>query len=86
VRALKRFQIENDDAQQTKKWQAFMTDCAFYFDRPTLDQERSMKRNLQYKYDDLFADGIQPKLQSRRDLLTWACKAWEADKQARTPD
>lgn len=46
VRALKRFQIDGDDEHHTKKWQSLMTDCAFYFDRPTIDQERTMKWNL----------------------------------------
>jgi hypothetical protein len=30
-----RFKVEGDDAQQTKKWEALMTDCAFYYDKPT---------------------------------------------------
>ena len=46
-----------------------MTDCAYYFDKPTVDQEFKMKKDLQYKYDDLFQTGIFPRLQSRQSLL-----------------
>jgi hypothetical protein len=63
-----------------------MTDCAHYYDRPTVEQERKMKYDLQYKYDDLFAAGIFPRLQSRKDLLTWACNSWEASKKATAAD
>lgn len=42
-----------------------------------------MRWNLQYKYDDLFAGGVYPKLQTRKDLLTWACKTWENEKKER---
>lgn len=32
-----------------------------------------MRNTLQGKYDALFQPGWRPPLQSRRDLLTWAC-------------
>ena len=28
--------LEGDDAQQTKKWESLLTDCAFYYDKPTI--------------------------------------------------
>ena len=53
-----------------------MKDCAFYFDNPSIDQEITMRRNLQKKYaDDLFADVMKPRLQSRKDLVMWACES-----------
>jgi hypothetical protein len=39
IRSLRRFTIEGDDADNSKKWHSFMVDCAHYYDRPTLDQE-----------------------------------------------
>lgn len=86
IRSLRRFTIEGDDADNSKKWHSFMVDCAHYYDRPTLDQEHQMKRDLQYKYDDLFANGIFPRLQSRKDLLTWACHSWEDAKRSKVPE
>ena len=53
-----------------------MKDCGFYFDAPTIQDENSMKRTLQRKYDGLFEDGWRPALQSRRDLMTWACNQY----------
>ena len=32
-----------------------------------------MKKKLQFRYDDLFPVGWRPPLQSRQDLLLWAC-------------
>ena len=53
-----------------------MGDCAFYFDAPTLGQETTMRRALQKKYaDDLFTGVMRPRLQSRKDLVTWACES-----------
>lgn len=43
---IKRFTIEGDDAQHTKKWQALMKDCAHYYDKPRFDQEFKMKKDL----------------------------------------
>ena len=35
-----------------------------------------MKRTLQTKYDDLFPGvAMRPTLQSRKDLVNWACTA-----------
>ena len=50
-----------------------MTDCAYYFDAPTVQDETTMKKTLQRKYDGILEDGWRPKLQTRRDLMTWAC-------------
>lgn len=83
---LKRFTIEGDDELKTLKWQSFLKDCGHYYDKPRFDQERRMRQNLQFKYDDLFQNGIFPKLQDRQTLLTWACQSWEADKKARAPE
>ena len=71
-----RFVIAGDDANQTLMWRSLMKDCAFYFDVPTLDEERSMRKTLQGKYDGLFQPGWRPPLTSRRDLMTWACKQY----------
>lgn len=67
------FKVPGDDAKQTKKWSAFMTECAYYFDYPNLEQESTMRDTLQRDYDDLLPDGWRPPLQSRRDLMEWAC-------------
>jgi hypothetical protein len=32
-----------------------------------------MRHTLQHRYDDLFTEAWQAPLQSRRDLLLWAC-------------
>lgn len=63
-----------------------MKDCAYYYDKPTLLQEKKMKKDLQYKYDDLFEAGIFPRLQTRQTLLQWACKSWQASKQEWQPN
>ena len=53
-----------------------MKDCAFYFDKPSLQEESSMKKTLLTKYDDLFPGvAMRPTLQSRMDLMNWACSA-----------
>lgn len=71
---LKRFEILGDDTTyRHKMWDSLAKDVAFYFDEPTLRQESRMKKNLQYKYDDLFAEGWRPSMQSRKDLMSWAC-------------
>lgn len=33
-----------------------------------------MKDDLQLKYDDLLEEGWRPRLQSRKDLVAWACR------------
>jgi len=56
-----------------------MTDCAFYFDKPSLQDESRMKRTLQTKYDDLFPGSVmRPTLQTRKDLVNWACASQNA--------
>jgi len=60
-----------------------MRDSAYYFDRPTLDQEIKMKKTLQSKYDDLFREGWMPPLQSRGDLVSWVCMQQNAYMQER---
>ena len=73
-----RFQVEGDDSHKTKKWEALFTDCSFYFDQPTLKQEVEMKKKIQLKYDDLFQEGWRPALQTRKDLVEWACRSHNA--------
>jgi hypothetical protein len=48
------FKVPGDDKFKTKKWEAMLSDCAFYFDRPSLKEESNMKKTLLTKYDDLF--------------------------------
>ena len=56
-----------------------MGDCAFYLDRPSLSDESKMKKTLMIKYDDLFPKvAMKPTLQTRRDLVDWACAAQNA--------
>jgi len=51
-----------------------MGDCAWYFDRPSLEDESKMKKTLMTNYDDLFPGvPMRPTLQSRKDLMNWAC-------------
>ena len=76
VHRAKRFTIAGDDGKQTLMWRALMKDCAFYFDAPTIDDEVSMKKKLQRKYDPILKPGWIPPLQSRRDLVTWACNQY----------
>jgi len=69
------FTVKGDDTKlHQAKWQSFLKDAAFYFDLPTLQEQREMKFKLQHRYDDLFADTWSAPLQSRRDLLTWTCE------------
>ena len=77
------FKVAGDDSFKSKKWEALMTDCAFYYDKPTLSDESNMKRTLLTKYDDLFAVAMKPTLQSRRDLVGWACQAQNAYMQSK---
>ena len=48
------FKVLGDDKFKSKKWEALMGDCAFYFDKPSIKDESTMKRTLLTKYDDLF--------------------------------
>ena len=69
-----RFQVEGDDKYFSKQWESMMKDCGFYYDNPSVEQEVQMKRTLQKKYsDDLFQNVMRPRLQSRKDLMLWAC-------------
>ena len=80
------FKVVGDDKYKTKKWEALMGECAFYFDKPTLSDESKMKRTLMTKYDDLFPGvAMKPTLQTRKDLMNWAClqqNAWMQSKDA----
>lgn len=67
------FKLADNGKHKSKKWEALMTDCAFYFDQPSLQDESQMKRTLQHKYDDLFKGPMKMPLQSRKDLVNWAC-------------
>ena len=67
------FTIPGDDKYQTRKWTAMLKDCGHYYDIPNITDERTMKFKLMKKYDDLLEDNWRPPLQSRRDLLLWAC-------------
>ena len=69
------FKVEDDDKFNSKKWEAMLSDCAFYYDRPTLRDESNMKKTLLTKYDDLFTVAMRPTLQTRKDLINWACTA-----------
>ncbi len=49
------FSVEGDDGKLHKaKWASLLKECAFYYDEPTLQEERQMRRTLQLRYDDLF--------------------------------
>lgn len=40
------FKVPGDNKFKSKKWEALMSDCAFYFDKPTIKEESNMKRTL----------------------------------------
>jgi hypothetical protein len=65
-----------------------MRDCAFYYDQPSLNDESRMKKTLLTKYDDLFPKSVmRPVLQSRKDLVNWACAAQNSFMESReVPD
>lgn len=70
------FTVEGDDNKYRKaKWTSLLKDAAFYYDLPTIQEEREMRFKLQFRYDDLFTEAWRPPLQSRRDLVTWACES-----------
>lgn len=72
---IKAFTVEGDDTKLHKaKWAQFLKDAAFYYDLPTLQEQREMRFKLQHRYDDLFADQWRAPLASRRDLVTWVCE------------
>jgi len=70
---LEEFKVTGDDKLKSKKWSAAFKEAAFYYDQPTLEEERDMRHSLQRKFDDLFEDNWRPPLQSRTDLLLWTC-------------
>lgn len=73
---IKAFTVEGDDTKLHKaKWTSFLKDAAFYYDLPTLHEQREMRFKLQNRYDDLFADQWRAPLASRRDLITWVCES-----------
>ena len=43
-----------------------------------------MKKLIQRKYDHLFQPGWRPALQSRRDLVTWACNQYNQKLEAQS--
>lgn len=51
-----------------------MHDSAFYYDLPTLGEEREMRWKIQHRYDDLLPEGWKAPYQSRRDIVTWTCE------------
>lgn len=68
--------MEGDDEKfHNAKWRSFFKDSAFFFDLPTIHEQREMKFKLQYRYDDLLPEHWRAPLQSRRDLLLWTCEA-----------
>lgn len=77
-RTFPRFIIAGDNKFKSKKWASLMKDSAFYFDLPSIQEERQMRFQLQRNYDDLFEENWRPPLQSRRDLLTWSCEQHNA--------
>jgi hypothetical protein len=72
---IKPFTVEGDDTKfHYAKWDSLLKDSAFYYDLPTIQEEREIKFKLQFRYDDILPEGWRPPLQSRRDLLTWSCE------------
>ena len=48
------FVVQGDDTKFHKaKWASFLEDAAFYFDLPTLHEQREMRFKLQKRYDEL---------------------------------
>ena len=43
---VKPFSIEGDDKFKSKKFNALLKDCAFYYDKPVLDEKREMRFKL----------------------------------------
>lgn len=79
---VKPFTVEGDDNNlRIAKWNSLLKDAAFYYDYPTFEQEKKQRHKIQLRYDDLFENTMRFPLQSRRDLLTWACQAKNAHLQ-----
>ncbi len=73
------FEIRGDDpVLKPLKWASAYTDAAFYFDHPTVQQEKQIKKKFQSRYDDLFAQGYRPALQNRSTLVEWVCTQHQA--------
>lgn len=71
--------MEGDEPTlRPKMWQSLLTDSAFYFDRPTVQQEQKMRTTLQHRYDGLFPEGWRAPLTSRTDLVSWVCEQQNA--------
>jgi hypothetical protein len=52
------FAVEGDDKKlHQAKWRSCITDATFYYDLPTIQEEREMRFKLQSRYDDLFPSG-----------------------------
>lgn len=68
------FIIAGDNKFKSQKWASLLKESAFYYDLPTLHEEREMRFKLQRNYDDLFEENWRPPLKSRRDLITWSCE------------
>ena len=68
------FSIPNDDKYQSLMWSSLLKDTAHYYDTPEVGEEREMRFKLQKRYDSILKKGWRPPLQSRRDLVTWACE------------
>ena len=68
------FTVENDGKFQTKKWNFLLKDCAWYYDNPQASDKKEIKNKLQRKYDSLFTDSWRFPVDSRRNLLIWACE------------
>jgi hypothetical protein len=76
------FTVEGDDNKlHQTKWGSFLRDTAFYFDLPTLHEQREMRFKLQKRYDDLMPS--RPPLTSRKELVQWTCEARNAYFQER---
>ena len=67
------FTVEGDDQYKSLLWKSMMKDASFYFDQPSLEDEQSMRKKLQFRYDSLFSSAMRPPLQTRTDLVQWTC-------------
>ena len=65
----KPFKVAGDDKLRTGHWNELLRDSAFYYDQPTVDEKREIKRTLQKKHDSLFSGPWKAPLGSRHELL-----------------
>jgi hypothetical protein len=57
------FTVEGDDKKfHIAKWKSFLRDATFYYDIPTIHEQRDMRFKLQSRYDDLFENQWRPPL------------------------